>query len=397
MNKSIQDLFNDAVRQVEADQYDEAIKSLEPIIQLYPLMVSALVQRGRCHWEMHRWDKSMKDFDLSLRLDPESADAKWTVGLMTLQLGDFKRGWELYDARWESDAFKSPKLKTKLPRWEPDKGYKKVLVWCEQGIGDQIIYGSFLNALSEQVDKVTVMIDIRLIRLFQRTMPHIEFVRHDARIRNSEYDSQIAIGSLGQAFIKEREDIPLYRSVKYLEADKVYAEQIRQQLGLKPDDFVVGLSWGSTAPRVGEHKSVTLKELSPLFDLPNAKVVSLQYGKPKEEIEAFEKETGKKVLQSNVNTFFDLEGIAATMECCNVVVGCSNANAHISGAMNIPTYVLDANKLWYWNHKDGNTSLFYPLLKLFTRDHILAPWDQQIKELVAEVALYQELVREFES
>lgn len=46
MSKSIQDLFNDAVRQVEADQYDEAIKSLEPIIQLYPLMVNALLQCG---------------------------------------------------------------------------------------------------------------------------------------------------------------------------------------------------------------------------------------------------------------------------------------------------------------------------------------------------------------
>lgn len=396
MSKSIQDLFNESVRLVMDDKFDEAIPNLDTIIKLHSLVVSALIQRGRCHWEMHRWDQSIKDFQSALQMDPDSPDAKWTMGLMTLQLGDFEKGWSWYESRWESDAFKSPKLKTKLPRWEPDKGYNKVLVWCEQGIGDQIIYGTFLNELSTQAE-VTAMVDIRLLDLFKRANPHIKFVSHSTRIKNSDFDSQIPIASLGQAFVKNQSDIELYRSVGYLEPDHRRAEELRQQMGLTGDDFVIGLSWGSTAPKVGEHKSVKLKELEPLFDLPNAKVISLQYGKPKEEIEAFEKETGRKIIQSNVNTFFDLEGIAAMIECCDVVVGCSNANAHIAGAMNKPTFVLDANKLWYWNHKEGNTSLFYPLLKLFTREHMLAPWDQPIKELVAEVALYQQILREFEA
>jgi len=63
-------------------------------------------------------------------------------------------------------------------------------------------------------------------------------------------------------------------------------------------------------------------------------------------------------------------------------VSVSNANVHIAGAMGKRTYVLDANKLWYWNHKEGNRSLFYPSVRLFPRDNVKAPWDKQVQELI---------------
>ena len=253
MSKSIQDLFNEAVKFVEQDRYNEAVYNLDDIVKLYPLLVNGLIQRGRSHWEMHRWDKAIKDFELALRMEPNSPDTRWTMGLMSLQLGDFEKGWDWYEARWESNAFKSPRLKTKLPRWEPNQGYESVLVWCEQGIGDQLLYGSLLNALSKETQKVTVMIDIRLMGMFQRALPHIEFIRHDSKVKNGGFDSQIPIGSLGKAFIRSFDDIPKHRSRQYMSSDKQQTTLLRNHLNLKEEDFVVGLSWASTAPRVGEH------------------------------------------------------------------------------------------------------------------------------------------------
>jgi ADP-heptose:LPS heptosyltransferase len=109
--------------------------------------------------------------------------------------------------------------------------------------------------------------------------------------------------------------------------------------------------------------------------------VNLQYGKNKEQIEPFEKETGRRVDQTHVNTFFDLEGIAATMQCCDVVVSCSNANVHIAGGMGKPVLMFDANKLWYWNGKDGDRSLWYPSLRMFNRKNMVAPWDDQVRDI----------------
>lgn len=378
MSKSIQDLFNEAVHAFDKDEYDKGIASLDPIINLYDLMHLSFIQRGRAHWEMRRWNEAVKDFELSLRMKPDSADANWTVGLITLQMGDFEKGWSGYEWRWKSDAFKSPRLKTKLPRWEPNAGYESVLVWCEQGIGDQIIYGSLLPEMQKITPNVTVMVDGRLLKLFSRGMPQIRFISHEARVKNSEYQSQIPIGSLGSAFIHSFEDVPKHRVTNYLKTNPDKVDAIRRELGIKEGDFVVGLSWASTAPRVGAHKSVALKNLAPIFDLPNVKVVSLQYGEPKKQIEEFEKETGKTLHQSFINTFFDLEGVAAIIENCNVVVSCSNANVHLAGAMGKPVMVLDANKLWYWNCKEGDRSTWYPSVRLFPRKNMISPWDDQV-------------------
>ena len=383
MSKSIQDLFNEAIHLFDKDKYDEGIQSLNPIINLYELIHLSYIQRGRAHWEMHRWDEAVQDFEMGLRMKPDAPDARWTVGLITLQMGDFKRGWEGYEARWESDAFKSPKLKTKLPRWEPNKGYQSVLVWCEQGIGDQIIYGSLLPAMQKITPKVTVVVDGRLVGLFRRGMPGIKFVSHEAKLKNSEYDSHLPIGSLGSAFIHSFDDVPRSRVTNYLKANPENSAVIKRDLGLSDKDFVIGLSWASTAPRVGEHKTIALSDLEPIFDLPNVKVVNLQYGKPKEQIAEFEQRTGKKLHQSFVNTFFDLEGVASTIDLCDVVVACSNANVHIAGAMGKETLVFDANKLWYWNCKDGNRSTWYPSVRLFPRKNMLAPWDDQVKEVMS--------------
>jgi len=120
---------------------------------------------------MHRWDEARESFETAVRIEPDNADAWWSLGLIALQQGDFETGWKGYERRWESEAFKSPRLVTKLPKWEKDKNYKSVLVWPEQGIGDQLIYSSLLRELQHHCEKVTVMIDVRLIGLLKRATP----------------------------------------------------------------------------------------------------------------------------------------------------------------------------------------------------------------------------------
>ncbi len=385
MNKSIQDIFKESLEMLDQDKFDECVPGFTKLIDMHPIIIASYIQRGRAHWEMKRWDLAQADFEKALHHDPNAADAKWTMGLMDMQFGNFERGWELYDERWNSSSFASPKLKTRLPEWRPYRAYESVLVWCEQGIGDQLLYGSLIDALKSQTEKVTVMIDVRMIGLLQRANQHITFIPHNSRVNNSDYDSQIAIASIGRHFIKRQEDIQIFAAPRYIAPDPKRTEQVKQELNLTGEEFVIGLSWASTAPRIDKHKSVALEELIGLWDIPNVKVINLQYGKPEYDIEPFEEKTGKQVWQTTVSNFFDLEGVAATMALCDAVVSVSNANVHISGAMGRPTYVLDANKLWYWNHKNGRNSLFYPSVKLFPREGMTASWTNQIKELIEEI------------
>ena len=366
------------------DKFDEAITKFDPLIELHHPMVQAIIQRGRAHWEMRRWDKAMEDFRKAALMDPDNIDIKWTMSLMNLQQANFVEGWKTFEYRWESKKFDSPRLKTKKPRWHTDSGYKDVLVWSEQGIGDQILYCSLLHQIRKQTPTVTVMMDARLIPLFERSMPGIDFIPQNARV--SEIDAQIPMGSLVSEFVKSKDDIASIRKDAFLIPNYDRVSDIRAHLFLKKKEKLVGISWVSGAPRIGNHKSVELKDLLPILQIPNVRFVSLQYGDHYQDIYELEKEHGIQIeVVPEVDNTTDIDGLAALITACDCVVTVSNVTGHIAGAVGTPTFLLDSNKLWYWNNTKGNRNLWYPCVKTYRKSYATAPWTAQVADIARDL------------
>jgi ADP-heptose:LPS heptosyltransferase len=80
-----------------------------------------------------------------------------------------------------------------------------------------------------------------------------------------------------------------------------------------------------------------------------------------------------------------MENVAALIEMCNVVISPSCATVHLAGAMGKDVLLLDANKLWYWNNRVGNESLWYSGVKIFQRENMNAPWDLQLQQVKDEL------------
>lgn len=380
----IDSLYKKGAGVANEGKYDEAIKILENINQTAPVFVASILQTGRCHWEMHRWDMARKYFETAYRIDPSNHDAAWTVGLLAMQMGDFKTGWQHYDRRWGSTTFKSGRLHTPHPEWERGKDLVYPLIWAEQGVGDQILYASLIEALAGEVKHVTVLIDMRLAGLLQRgcKAKNVTFLPQNAKVKVSEHDSHIPIASLGKYFINRVTDIPLYTSQFYITADPKRVELMRKELG-NDDQFTVGLVWTSTAPAIGQHKSVPLAAFKPILDTPYVRFLNLQYGKAQEEGRDFH----PSLITTHIDTFFDLENVAAMIELCDVIISPSCATVHLAGAMGKDVLLLDANKLWYWNNRQGNESLWYPGVKIYQRENMNAPWDLQLKQVKDELDL----------
>ena len=71
-----------------------------------------------------------------------------------------------------------------------------------------------------------------------------------------------------------------------------------------------------------------------MFEGLDIVLLNLQYGNVDEEIREFTEETGIKVLQcSSVNLKEDLDGLAALIELCDLVVSTSNVTIHMAGAL----------------------------------------------------------------
>ena len=330
------------------------------------------LKRGGAHWEMRDWERALADFQRALELSPNHPDAIWINGLLDLQLGRFETGWPRYEARWNSSRFKSNRLETEKPRWTPGSKYKRVLVWGEQGLGDQIFYASMIPHLRSLVDKVTMMIDPRLISIFSRSMPDVDFVPNTSEIDADDHDSHLPIASVGAQFIKNIHSIGLFAARSYLKPDPERVRQIAEKLDTTG---LVGLSWTSAAIKIGPHKSMSLEDLEPILSLPSRRFIDLQYIKSSTEA------PDPRIMNAPVDCRNDMEGLAALMSLCSSIVSVSSTTVHLAGALGVPVRLADANKLWYWGNKENDYSLWYPSVKIYPRRNVKAPWTDVVNSI----------------
>jgi ADP-heptose:LPS heptosyltransferase len=372
------DYFSRATVRNEMSDYPGVIRDLNVAELISEDSVDLYLKRGGAHWEMREWDKAKVDFERALKLSPDHPDATWINGLLDLQLGRFDTGWSRYEARWKSARFKSNRLVTSKPQWSPGSALKRVLVWGEQGIGDQIFYSSMLNRLRLEVDKVTMLIDPRLIPLFQRSLPTIDFLPNTSEVPVDDHDSHLPIASIGAQFVHSIDDIKQATTRRYLKADPEKVAELR--VGLPKDKPLIGLSWTSAAIKIGPHKSMALEALKPILDLSQYQFVNLQY------TQSVTEQVDPRVLRAPVDCRNDFEGLAALLEVCDAVISVSSSTVHLAGALGRPVYLMDANKLWYWGSKDEKGySLWYPSVKVFPRDHVLAPWTNVVERIYKEL------------
>jgi tetratricopeptide (TPR) repeat protein len=381
---SADDFINRGIVKSEQQKYDEAVGDFTKALALKPEYLHAIIQRGAAHWEMHRWSEALRDFRRANELSPEDPNANWILGLLLLQQNEFEEGWPLYETRWRSDRFKSRRLVTDKKQWSLKSEAKSVLLWGEQGLGDQIIYGSLIPAIRERTEKVTAMVDPRLIKLFKTSMPSVDFIANTEQVRSDLHEEQIPFASVGWSFVQAKEDIPKYVARNYLKADPELVKKYRAELGLDPKKLTIGVSWISAALKIGPHKSVTLEELLPILKL-DANFVNLQYGSEKKAVDQFNATHQTQILTSSVNMYMDMDGLAALCEICDVIVAISSSTVHLAGAMGRPVLLMDANKLWYWGNKDGDRSLWYPSVQIFPRDNMISPWGNVIELVKLEL------------
>ncbi len=98
-----------------------------------------------------QYEAADKEFAAVLRHDPNSAPAKFSAGMIALMLGDMKRGWELYEGRFETDAFPSKRLDSKKPLWRgEDLSGKTLLITSEQGLGDDLQFVRYAREVKQR-------------------------------------------------------------------------------------------------------------------------------------------------------------------------------------------------------------------------------------------------------
>ncbi len=362
-------------------QLPQAADAFRRAVQLNPGHLEALKNLGNVLKEQNQMAEAITCYERVLAIEPNHVHTLYNKSIALLTEGRLAEGWDLYDYRLACDTGDGRYLGHTLPRQAPDwdgrMPAKPLLVLPEQGLGDQIFYGAMLNDLQAARIESFACLDERLLPLFRRSFPGIDFALPteiaalDPALQL--FGAQIRIASLGQYFRRDAAGLARVPS-PYLRADANATARLRNRLG-QQGKLVCGLSWASKNAETGSTKSLPLTGLLPVLCVPGVEFIDLQYGDTAQERQALSVEAGINVRRlDDIDNKNDIDGLAALIMACDLVITVSNSTAHLAAALGKPVLILLAHHtpLWYW-HIDGERSPWYPNATLL-RQATQADW-----------------------
>jgi tetratricopeptide (TPR) repeat protein len=363
----------------------EAIDALALAFKLDPSNLAALKNLGNCYKQLNRYDKAIECYDQLLEIDPTHALARSNKAIALLTIKKFSEGFDLYDSRMDigptDQNFLFDSFTRQAVEWDGKTPDKPILVLPEQGLGDQIFYGGMLSDLEDSGKEAFVCLDERLIAIFRRSFPKLDFATKTQIIGLQDsknlFGAQVMMGSMGRWLRRDEFDFRHIRN-PYLKCDEQYSASLQKRLK-KNGRLLIGISWSSKNASHGDLKSCSLKELAPILSLPHADFVDLQYGDTAQEREALTESIGTTITKvSEIDNMMDIEGLAALINACDIVITVSNTTVHLAAAMGKPTLVLlpHHTPLWYW-HENAMDSPWYSTAVLL-RQEVANDWSSPI-------------------
>lgn len=307
--------------------------------------------------------------------------------LIDLLDGRFETAWEHYEARKQvSDQRYQHASFASTPQWRGEAPpARRLLVYGEQGLGDEIMFASMFGELAARVPRVTLLTEPRLGTLFKRSFPAFEVVAEPRSSQGEraktlpDIDCVIAAGSLGRLFRRRRGDFPDHRGYLTPDPVKVAAWKERLPAGLK-----AGISWIGGMQKTGRsRRSLSLAQLRPVLELPGVSWVSLQYTPASEEIAALASARGPRVAEFPGVTA-DMDELASLIAALDLVVSVCNTTVHVAGALGKEVLVM-APFVPEWRYgMRGERIAWYPSARVF-RQRRYGAWAEVLEEVKARL------------
>ena len=348
------------------NKLDEAIAAFGRGLEIKPTSAKFYNNMGLALADQGNFEAAIDAYGKAIEIEPDYFDVYFNLGLVLLASKDFDAGFEYYDWRWQTDKFAADYLVTTKPRWDGEDK-QRVLVWNEQGIGDEVMFSSIIPDLCKVSSKVIIRCDRRLIPLFKRSFPSdISYCSKDQVISEDDYDYHVPMGSLPLGLRKTLGSFAAM-SPGFLKPDLDRASTFKSALLHGRNKKVVGLSWktNSRLPKAST-RNIKLADLALALHTDDTLLVCLQYGQVSDEIQAVKRELGIEIVQlDEVDNRTDLDGLASLMAACDEVVTVDNATTHLSGALGISTkLLLPTSPDWRWGTAD-DVSYWYDAVQLY--------------------------------
>jgi hypothetical protein len=359
--------YNRGIVLAKLQQLDAAIASYDQAISVKPDYAEAYSNRGVVLAELKQLDAAIASYDQAISVRPDFAEAYLNKSLALLLGGDFERGWELYEWRWNGEGSIQRKRNFVQPLWlgaESLRG-KTILLHGEQGFGDKIQFCRYTKSVADLGAEVILEVEEPLIPLLSSLTGVSQFVVTGSAL--PAFDYYCPLLSLPLAFKTTLSTIP--SSQGYLRSNDGKVTEWVGKLGTKTKPRI-GIVWsGSATNKNDRNRSIVLSELIP--HLPE----ELEYFSLQKEVRDIDKATlqAHPSIRHLGHEFNDFADTAAVCEQMDLVLSVDTSVAHLSGAIGKATWVLlPYSPDWRWL-LDRHDSPWYPSIQLY-RQATVGDW-----------------------
>ena len=371
---------------------EEAIDTYLKALQLNPHHVPSMNNLAVLMMARKQFDEALRYCEEAIHVNPEYGEPHLTKAMIQLLLGQFEEGWKEYEWRWKTRDAEAWQRKCDKPLWNgmPTQN-KTLLIWAEQGIGDEIMFASCIPDVMSLIGSCVIECDKRLVPLFSRSFPQAEILerrRGDDPVGMAQqtmhsYDLVIAAGSLPVHLRPRVSSFP--NAEAFLLSDKGKVAEWKKRMRTLPAGLRVGISWrGGKDPRERKIRSVDMALWKDILHIKGVSFINLQYDTSEKEIDEIRDALGITVYHwLDADPLKDLDTSAAQIAALDLVISVDNATVHLAGALGVPVWtLLPYSPNWRWM-LDREDTPWYPSMKLF-RQPTFGDW-----ETVMEVVCHE--------
>lgn len=367
------------------NKLEQAIKSFHRALAINPDFVDAYYNLGNSLQLQGNLDMAVDNYQKTIALKSDHCQAHNSLGQLLLKLGRLEKGWQHCEARYHPDIGERSTIPPNLPfpQWQGEslKG-KSLVIWYEQGFGDEIQFCRYVSVLKSQGAKYITWVCKKPLKPLLKTLKEVDSVIAKEEIATIAFhDYWVFALSVPLYCNTTLTNIPA--TVPYLYANPEQQNKIASELK-SITEFKVGICWkGNPLYKADAERSPGISPFKPLFNLSGVKFFTLQPNTREE----FILNTGKSGVDRGheINSANFEEATALIMNLDLVITSCTSI-CHLAGALGKPVWiVLPLAADWRWL-MDREDSPWYPNARLF-RQTTAGDWQEVFQRV--EVQLKQ--------
>jgi tetratricopeptide (TPR) repeat protein len=331
--------------------YNEALR-------LNPNTIEALTNLANIYIQRRSYSEALKLIDKALKKDKRNAIIRFSRAEVLLHLGQLEDGWQELEFASQNRKDRQKNFHHHLKKWNGESlAGQKILLTCDQGIGDQMRFINCIENAIKDAAEVVVEIDERLVDLFQRTYPEVAVkplnctrktgvthFNYDWPVNNLDYaDTMLGLYRYYRPTI---DSFPVQN--RFYKIDKDLDAKWKMKVSHISDEFNVGVCWRSGKQSLKRNVSYPdLNEWAPIFAEKSISFFNLMYDECEQEVSDIkEKFDVELIVFDDVDYKNDLDDVFALTKQLDMVVSVGSTPACISGVLGVETYKMLPGPTW---------------------------------------------------